>query len=124
APDGAPWATYAVNVTGCLLIGGLMAAIVELDLGHPLLRPFLGVGVLGGFTTFSTYALDILTLGRSGPALLALAYLVGTVCSALIAVVTGAAAVRRLLGPRIRARRAAGSASRPTPVGTYPGGEP
>ena len=43
-----------VNTSGCLLIGVLMVLIVEARQGHRLVRPFLGVGVLGGYTTFST----------------------------------------------------------------------
>ncbi|WP_307868680.1 fluoride efflux transporter FluC [Umezawaea beigongshangensis] len=50
--------TFAVNVLGCALIGVL---VVLADDAHPLVRPFLGVGVLGGFTTFSAYAADVLS---------------------------------------------------------------
>lgn len=66
--DGAfPWTTFAVNVLGCGLIGVLMVLVAEGGWSaHPLLRPFLGVGVLGGFTTFSTYTLDFLLLVRRG----------------------------------------------------------
>ena len=53
-----PWATFVTNLGGCALIGLLMVYVVELGAGHPLLRPFVGVGVLGGFTTFSTYAVQ------------------------------------------------------------------
>jgi CrcB-like protein, Camphor Resistance (CrcB) len=45
---GFPWATFATNVAGCLLIGILMVHVVETGRPHPLVRPFLGVGVLGG----------------------------------------------------------------------------
>ena len=57
-PGGFAWATFGINVTGCLLIGVLMVLVEEVWTGRRLLRPFLGVGVLGGFTTFSTYTLD------------------------------------------------------------------
>src|ERR1700689_208306 len=53
------WVTLGINVSGCALIGALMVAITEVWPGHPLARPFLAVGVLGGFTTFSTYIVDI-----------------------------------------------------------------
>ena len=56
---GFPWATFAINVTGCALIGVLMVLITEVWLRQRLLRPFLGTGVLGGYTTFSTYTVDI-----------------------------------------------------------------
>ena len=55
-----PWATFLTNASGCLLIGVLMVVILELSTPHPLVRPLLGVGVLGGYTTFSTYNVDTL----------------------------------------------------------------
>ena len=58
-PAGAmPWATFLTNVSGCALIGVLMVTITELTSAHRLVRPFVGVGVLGGYTTFSTYILE------------------------------------------------------------------
>ncbi|HEV7652777.1 MAG TPA: CrcB family protein [Actinophytocola sp.] len=65
-PGGFPWATFLVNVLGCLLIGVLMVPVTEVHAAHRLVRPFLGVGVLGGFTTFSTYALEVHSLLRPG----------------------------------------------------------
>src|SRR4051794_16896938 len=60
APSGTfPWATLVINVVGCGLIGILMVVVSEVLTRQRLIRPFLGTGVLGGFTTFSTYALDI-----------------------------------------------------------------
>ncbi len=53
-----PWATVVVNASGCLLIGVLMVVLLELTAPHRLARPFLGVGILGGYTTFSTFAVD------------------------------------------------------------------
>ncbi|MGH3799944.1 MAG: fluoride efflux transporter CrcB [Pseudonocardiaceae bacterium] len=96
-----PWATLLVNVSGCVLIGVLMVTITELTTPHRLVRPLLGVGVLGGYTTFSTYSLDIqqmLTAGRPG---LALIYLAVTPLAALAAVWIGANATRLLAGPRL-----------------------
>src|SRR5690606_8090868 len=58
---GFPLTSLAVNLIGCLLIGVLMTWVRQAR-PHPLLRPFLGVGVLGGFTTFSTYAAESLAL--------------------------------------------------------------
>jgi fluoride exporter len=93
-PHGFPWATFAINVSGCLLIGVLMALVTDVWSGHRLLRPFLGTGLLGGFTTFSTYVVDTQHLLAAGAARTALAYLVGTVLAALIAVQLGMAATR------------------------------
>ncbi|MCK9894203.1 fluoride efflux transporter CrcB [Frankia sp. AgB32] len=96
-PAGAfPWTTWAVNVCGCAAIGVLMVLIAEMRTAHPLVRPFLGTGILGGFTTFSTYAVDAERLLDAGRAGLALAYLAGTMLGALGAVWAAATATRRL----------------------------
>lgn len=94
---GFPWTTLGVNAVGCLVIGVFMVLITEVFTVHPLLRPFFGTGVLGGFTTFSTYCVDIerlVRVERAGPAL---GYLVGTVVIALAAAKGGMAVTRRLL---------------------------
>lgn len=94
---GFPWATFATNVLGCLLIGVLMVLVTEARQAHRLVRPFLGVGVLGGFTTFSTYAVETSGLLRHGEAGLAVAYLAGTLVAAMVVagVVVTRAAVRQ-----------------------------
>jgi fluoride exporter len=53
-PRAFDWATLGINAAGCTLIGLLMTAITEIRHAHRLAAPFLGIGVLGGFTTFST----------------------------------------------------------------------
>jgi CrcB protein len=95
-----PWATFLTNVGGCLLIGALMVLVTEVWAAHPLLRPFLGVGVLGGFTTFSTYTVDIQRLVAAGAARTGLLYLVGTLVAALAAVHTGMSLTRLATRPR------------------------
>jgi CrcB protein len=93
-PGTFPWATFVTNVTGCLLIGVLMVLITEVWAAHRLLRPFLGTGVLGGYTTFSTYVVEaqqLIVAGRPG---LALGYLAATVVAALVAVYVGIAFIR------------------------------
>ncbi|TDD81585.1 CrcB family protein [Saccharopolyspora karakumensis] len=90
-----PVSTLLVNVLGCLAIGVLMCVITELVNPHRLLRPFLGVGVLGGFTTFSAYVADALRLALTAPAA-ALGYLLATVLCCLLAVVVGMTATRAL----------------------------
>lgn len=89
-----PWSTLLVNLSGCMLIGVLMVIITELTEPHRLIRPFLGVGVLGGYTTFSTYSTEMVQLlnaGRAGPALV---YLVVTPVGALTAAWAGTALTR------------------------------
>ncbi len=83
---GWPWATLLTNMSGCLLIGVLMVVITERIRPHPLVRPLLGVGVLGGYTTFSTYAVDTVTAIQSGRAAMAVLYAVATPLLALVAV--------------------------------------
>lgn len=92
---GFPWTTLGVNAVGCLVIGVFLVAITEGWSAHPLLRPFFGTGVLGGFTTFSTYCADIERLVREDRVGLAMGYLVATVVLALVAVRVGAVAARR-----------------------------
>ncbi|WP_063746854.1 fluoride efflux transporter FluC [Catenuloplanes japonicus] len=79
------WATVAVNIAGCLLIGVILGWLSRRPDAHPLLRPFLATGVCGGFTTFSTFAVQTLELGGVA----ALAYVAATVTGALGAVWLG-----------------------------------
>jgi fluoride exporter len=99
-PGGFPWATFVINVLGCLLIGVLMVLVTEVYAAHRLVRPFLGIGVLGGFTTFSTYALDIHSLLAPGTVAVAFAYLAGTLVAAVLAVLAGTWATRAVTGRR------------------------
>jgi CrcB protein len=102
-------ATLLVNLSGCLLIGVLMVLITEVWTAHPLVRPFLGVGVLGGYTTFSSATVEVQELVTAGRPGLALAYLVGTAVAALLAVQLGVV-VTRLVVPRGRPARNRGGA--------------
>jgi fluoride exporter len=99
---GFPWATLVVNVTGCALIGVLMVLVTEVWIRQRLLRPFLGTGVLGGFTTFSTYTVDIQQLISNRHPGAALLYLAATVVGALVAVLGTANATRRSVTWRLR----------------------
>ena len=102
-PAGAfPWATLVINVTGCALIGVLMVVVTDVLTRQRLLRPFLGTGVLGGYTTFSTYALDIHQLIVDRHPGTALLYLASTAAGALIAVWVTANATRGLITWRMR----------------------
>ncbi|MEU6077659.1 CrcB family protein [Micromonospora sp. NPDC047074] len=96
-PTGFPWAIFTVNLTGCFLIGVLMAALGRAGARRPLLRPFLGVGMLGGYTTFSTYAVDVRLALAAGAPEVALGYLAATLVGALVAVWLGDALTDRLL---------------------------
>ncbi|MGW1916185.1 fluoride efflux transporter CrcB [Streptomyces sp. NPDC002076] len=99
---GFPWATFLTNVIGCAVIGVFMVLITDVWAAHRLVRPFFGTGVLGGFTTFSTYAVDIRKLVDAGRPGLGLAYLAATLCAALAAVWLASIAARRVLIRRKR----------------------
>ncbi|MGW4526490.1 fluoride efflux transporter CrcB [Amycolatopsis sp. NPDC004378] len=97
-PGRFPLGTFLTNVAGCFLIGILMVLITEIWTAHHLVRPFLGVGLLGGFTTFSTYATETRALLQPGTVVLAFGYLAGTLLAALIAVVLGVWLTRTAAG--------------------------
>ena len=101
---GFPWATFAVNVVGCGSIGVLMVCIDQLG-AHRLVRPCVGVGVLGGFTTFSTYVVEVQQAVAAGAARLALAYLGATLAAAVVAVWAGSALASSLIRVLTRAGR-------------------
>ena len=85
-PGHFPYGTFVINVLGCALIGVLMVLVGEVYSNSPLVRPFFGTGILGGFTTFSTYTNEFRALLRPGTVPLALLYLAGTLICALLAV--------------------------------------
>lgn len=88
-----PWGTVVVNVSGCLLIG-LLATITGVDgrvLVQPDLRQFLLIGICGGYTTFSSFSLQTLSLMRSGDLAGAVGNVTVSVLACLAAVWAGAA---------------------------------
>lgn len=91
---GAAWGTLLVNVTGGLAMG-LLVAWLAAGAAHPLARPFLTVGLLGGWTTYSSFALDAHRLAGDG-----LGGLLGYVGTTLVLGV-GAALVGLLIGDRV-----------------------
>jgi CrcB protein len=96
-PGSFDLATFIANTTGGLLIGILMIIVTEVAPGLTMLRPFVGVGILGGFTTFSTYIVDIGQAANAGAIALAVVYAFATMAAALLAAATGMYATRRLL---------------------------
>jgi len=86
ADHAVPWHTFAVNVTGAFVIGLLL--VLAARQGWPSWwRPFLAVGILGGYTTFSTFSLEVVELGMRGSYAVAGGYAVGS----LVAGVAGCA---------------------------------
>ena len=88
-----PWATLAVNLVGCLLIGILASRLHGAD--RPWARPFLLTGVLGGFTTFSAFALETGVLLDAGRWAIAGSYVLATMLLGLLAVRLGMAVAGR-----------------------------
>lgn len=79
-PEAGPgwgWATLTVNVTGALAMG-LLVAWLSARVAHPLIRPFAAVGLLGGWTTYSTFALDAPTIIGGDGIVSAVGYVVAT----------------------------------------------
>jgi CrcB protein len=94
SPGGWPWATLLVNLTGCLLLGALLAVLATRSPEPSWARPFLGVGVLGGYTTYSTFAVQVVDLVDGGALLLAAGYVLVSVVGGIAAVLLGAGTVR------------------------------
>ena len=99
APSAFPRATALTNVTGCFALGVLMVLALEVWPPSRYVRPFAGVGVLGGYTTFSTAMLETRSLATAGRQELAAGYAVGTTLAGLgavaVAIVLTRVAVRR-----------------------------
>ena len=86
---GFPWATLTVNVIGSLVMGFLAGFLAEKYADQPELRLFLLTGVLGGFTTFSAFSLDVFNLMQRGDHSMAIIYAVASVVLSIIAVFAG-----------------------------------
>ena len=84
-----PWSMFAINVTGCFLIGLLTVQLVDRHHVPAWIRVGVVVGVIGGYTTFSTYGQEGLSLIESADYGVALAYLAGSVVVGIAAVYAG-----------------------------------
>lgn len=87
---GFPWGTFAVNAVGSLLIGFTMQCLDAVPVTAET-RAFLTIGLLGGFTTFSSYTWESVALFRAGRLSAAIGYTAGSVAVGLCAVVAGLA---------------------------------
>ena len=93
-----PVATLFINVLGSFLMGIIAESFVLRGSGGHPLRLLLTTGVLGGFTTFSTFSLDAITLYERGQTGAAVAYVLASVIAALLGLLAALALVRGLLG--------------------------
>ncbi len=96
APDPTrwPWSTFTANVLGAFLIGYFTTRLLERLPVSSYRRPFLGTGVCGGFTTFSTMQIEILAMIKHQKYFLAVSYSVTSIALGLLAVYVATAAVR------------------------------
>jgi fluoride exporter len=99
-----PWSTVIINVSGCFALGVLMVVLLDLISPHRLARPFLGVGVLGGYTTYSTFAVDVQRMVVDDRPWVALSYVAVTLVSCALAVWLATVATQAL-GRSMTARR-------------------
>ena len=90
----APWGTLAVNVCGGLAMGLLVGLLARASAGGEQMRLLLGVGVLGGFTTFSAFSLDSWLLIERGQPALAMGYIGASVIGSIVALGAGLWLVR------------------------------
>ncbi|WP_156255766.1 fluoride efflux transporter CrcB [Sandarakinorhabdus oryzae] len=86
---GFPFGTFAVNILGGLLMGLLAGWLARTSQGGEELRLLLGVGVLGGFTTFSAFSLEVYNMITRAEIALAAAYSVSSVAGSVLAVLAG-----------------------------------
>lgn len=89
-----PVKTFIINVTGCFLIGLIAAAASRAGWINPKTELFLKTGICGGFTTFSSFALETGSLVENGNTGMALMYILFSVAAGIAAVFAGQAAVR------------------------------
>ncbi len=94
---GFPWPTLTVNLTGSLVIGLILPLTEHLSHRLPVVRPLFVVGLLGGWTTYSTLAVEAVLLAKDGHIGTCLAYLAATVIGGVALVIVGHEAGKRLV---------------------------
>jgi CrcB protein len=91
-----PWSTFTINVTGCLVVGAVVAALVDRHHTPEWLRIGLVMGFLGGYTTFSTFSQEAYELLRGPHAAVGVLYALGSVVTGVLAVALGTVIGRAL----------------------------
>ena len=92
-----PWGTLTVNVLGSFAMGFFVVWLAHREPATPALRAFLTVGMLGAFTTFSTFSLDVVTLYRDRTLMIAGAYILASLILSVGGLFAGLAAGRHIL---------------------------
>ena len=93
--DGFPRATFAINVVGAFVLGWFLTVVHRRRLQPRLLRPLFAIGFLGAFTTFSTMAVETVTLVKDHHAVLGVSYLVASIAAGLLTAALGVFAGRK-----------------------------
>lgn len=91
---GYPWATGLINISGALAIGIIATLFADRAIDNENLRLFLIVGLLGGYTTFSSYTFEAVTLFQENRWLAGIGYLIGSNVVGILACVAGVLIVR------------------------------
>ena len=94
-PPAFPWATLAINLLGCALIGIVMVLLLEVARAPWWVRPMVAVGLIGGFTTFSTFAVEAVELVDGSATGTAMLYIVVSVFAGLLCVWVAAQITRQ-----------------------------
>ncbi len=95
-----PWGTFWVNLSGCFLLG-LALGVLEATVAPPRVRELVAIGILGAFTTFSTFSWEAVALLRAGEWARAGGYLGGSVLLGLLGVLGGLALAGAFLRLRV-----------------------
>jgi len=99
-PGAFPWATFTVNVSGSLVLGVLLSLLLARWPADRYVRPFAAIGVVGAYTTFSTFVVEADVLAKDGHVVTAAFYVVVSLVGGLAAVCAGVLLTRSQLGRR------------------------
>lgn len=92
-----PWATMLINITGSILMGVLVGTLLAREVSSPEIRTFLATGILGGYTTFSAFSLDVFVLAERQQYAAAVGYAGGSVVLSVLGLVAGLALAKWVL---------------------------
>jgi CrcB protein len=98
--DGFPWATLVTNLAGAFALGLFLTIVAARFAEARYARPFFAIGFLGAFTTFSTMAVETVTLTKDGHAALGVGYLLVSIAAGLVVTYLGIVLARRLVTVR------------------------
>ena len=92
-PPSFPWVTFLINITGSFALGAVMTLLATAWLGTEYVKPFVATGVIGSYTTWSSFIVESDQLAAAGKNLLAAGYVVASIALGILAAALGAALV-------------------------------